>query len=82
MENQKKRTKMKKYRITVERPAWILETWTIETDDKINFDWLPKKWMDDNAEQLGTEVLRNMDDEEIKAHGFGLYLNDVEEVKT
>jgi len=38
-----------------------------------------KEWMDDNAEQLGTEVLRQMDDEEMKIHGFAIYINDVEE---
>jgi hypothetical protein len=74
---------MKKYKITIERPAWIEETWIIETDDRpmtgSPANTLFDKWMDDNAEQLGTEVLRNMDDKERKVHGFGLYLNDVEE---
>ena len=74
---------MKKYKITIERPAWIAETWIIETDDKLERGKLspdkPDKWMDDNAEQLGTEVLRHMDDEERKIHGFCIELNDVEE---
>ena len=74
---------MKKYKITIERPAWIEETWIIETDDKPTAgspaDTLLDKWLDDNAEQLGTEVLRQMDDEEMKIHGFEIYLNDVEE---
>ena len=74
---------MKKYKITIERPAWIEETWIIETDDR-QMTGSPantafKEWMDDNAEQLGTEVLRHMDDEERKIHGFCIELNDVEE---
>lgn len=74
-----------KYKITVERPAWIEETWVVETDDIIKPSsvftkcYLPEKWMDDNAEQLGTEVLRHMDDEELKIHGFCIYINDVKE---
>ena len=74
---------MKKYKITIERPAWIEETWIIETDDKPETgsftDCVFDKWMDDNAEQLGTEVLYLMNDEERKIHGFEIYLNDVEE---
>jgi hypothetical protein len=83
---------MKKYKITVERPAWIEETWIIETDDRPMtgstnqyakdaeaITNLSEGWMDDNAEQLGTEVLRQMDEEEMKIHGFAIYINDVEE---
>jgi len=74
---------MKKYKITIERPAWIEETWIIETDDKPERGKLSPekldKLMDDNAEQLGTEVLYLMNDEERKIHGFEIYLNDVEE---
>ena len=76
---------MKKYKITIERPAWIEETWIIETDDKPTADHLSPadplldKWLDDNAEQLGTEVLLLMDDSERKIHGFEIYINDVEE---
>ena len=74
---------MKKYKITIERPAWIAETWIIETDDRPMVgspaNTVFKEWMDDNAEQLGTEVLRHMDDEERKIHGFCIELNDVEE---
>ena len=74
---------MKKYKITLERPAWIAETWIIETDDRPMVgspaNTAFKEWIDDNAEQLGTEVLRHMDDEERKVHGFCIELNDVEE---
>jgi flavin-dependent dehydrogenase len=81
---------MKKYKITIERPAWIEETWIIETDDKptagspadtLYYHHLKQldKWLDDNAEQLGTEVLLLMDDSERKIHGFEIYINDVEE---
>jgi len=75
---------MKKYKITIERPARIEETWVIETElpqstGKLEPEQL-NKWLDDNAEQLGTEVFSYMDEEERRMFGFEIYLNNIEEV--
>ena len=60
---------MKKYKITITRPAWIQETYEVSSSEGIQMGinpsyapWTIRKWLeDDSTVQLGTEVSCHMD---------------------
>ena len=60
---------MKKYKITITRPAWIQETYEVSSSEGIqmginpsNAPWTIRKWLEyDSTVQLGTEVSCHMD---------------------
>ena len=86
---------MKKYKITITRPAWIQETYEVSSSQGLRMSCLStpcppsiiRKWLeDDTTIQLGTEVSCHMDTSntvgaEIHEDEFAeITLDEIEEV--
>ena len=80
---------MEKYKISITRPAWIVESYEVTLDSAESPHFLKKSGgkldnheveylLDDNAVQLTTEVSTHMDEEERKLFGFEVYLEEIE----
>ena len=80
---------MGKYKISITRPAWIVESYEVTLDSSESPHFLKKSGgkldnkdveflLDDNAIQLTTEVSTHMDEDERRLFGFEVYLDEIE----